>query len=340
MRFILKKCGNGKLFYSKKSMKNTFTLTLLAFMVYVLQAAAQQPAQYSLYRLNKYAFNPGYAGLDNSLSITGVYRAQWVGLPGNPVSQNLNAHLPLNIIGGGVGFGVENETLGSWRQTSFTASYAHQLPVGKSGVLSAGLTAGWVQRQLDGNKVHTPSDDPDNGLPTDPYLPFGTEGGSGPTAHVGLFYQGEKLEAGISAVNLLGNKLNLSGVDFEQERAYFLFLGYEFGLSNNFSLIPAILLKSDVYQTQMDFSVTGQYNENIFVGASLRGYHTNSLDALAMMGGFKVNEKISIAYAYDLGLSNLKAVNSGSHEILVNYNLGKPVGKGRLPAIIYNPRSL
>lgn len=316
------------------------TFTLLAIGALALQAFAQQPAQYSLYSMNKYAFNPGYAGLDNSLSITGVYRTQWVGLPGNPVTQNLNAHLPLNIIGGGAGIGVENETIGSWRQTSFAATYAHQVPVGKTGVLSAGLTAGWVQRQLDGNKVHTPSDDPDNGLPTDPLLPIGVEGGAGPTAQVGLFYQGEKLEAGISATNLLNNKLELSGISFEQERTYFLYLGYNFDVSKNFSLIPSVFLKTDVYQTQMDFSVTGRYNENIFVGATLRGYHANSLDALAIMGGFKVSEKISVGYAYDLGLSNLKAVNSGSHEILLNYNLGKPIGKGRPPAIIYNPRSL
>lgn len=321
-----------------------FRLTISMLIVLASQIVnAQQPAQYSLYQFNKYAFNPGYAGLDNSLSMTGVYRAQWVGLPGNPVTQNFNAHMPLYVIGGAAGVGVENETLGSWRQTAFTASYAKQLFVGKTGLLSLGLSAGWVQRQLDGSKVRTPStevDDLDNVFHNDPTLGSSLEGGAGPTAHLGAFYQGEKLEVGISAINLIGNKLKLSNTEFEQERNYFLYMGYQLDLSKNLSAIPSILLKTDVYQTQIDFSVTAQYNENIFVGASLRGYHTNSLDAVALMGGFKLTEKISIAYAYDLGLSNLKTVNTGSHEILLNYNLGKPIGKGRPPAIIYNPRSL
>jgi hypothetical protein len=75
-------------------MKIIFTFTLLLLLLAV-PMLGQQAAQYSLYRLNKYAFNPAYAGLDNSLSMTGVYRTQWVSLPGAPVSQHFNAHMPL-----------------------------------------------------------------------------------------------------------------------------------------------------------------------------------------------------------------------------------------------------
>jgi hypothetical protein len=83
-----------------------------------------------------------------------------------------------------------------------------------------------------------------------------------------------------------------------------------------------------------------RYNENIFTGASLRGYNNQTLDAVALVAGFKLSEKITLGYSYDITLSNLNTVSNGSHEILVNYNLGKPIGKGRPPAIIYNPRSL
>ncbi len=323
-------------------MKITFTLSF--FLLLVAPIFAQQPAQYSLYRLNKYAFNPGYAGLDNSLSVTGVYRTQWVGLLGSPVSQQFNAHMPLYIIGGGVGIGIENETIGSFRQTAFNASYARQMVLGKDALLSIGLTAGMVQRQLDGSKVRTPStelDDQGNVIVHNDDLPAAvTEGGTGPTAHIGAFYQNEKMEVGISAINLLGNKLNLSGIDFQQARTYFLYIGYQLELNKTISVIPTILLKTDAHQTQLDFSLTAKFNENIFVGGTLRGYNSNSIDAVALMGGFKLSEKISIGYAYDLGISSLKTVNAGSHELLLTYNLGTPIGKGRLPAIIYNPRSL
>ncbi|NJK84494.1 MAG: type IX secretion system membrane protein PorP/SprF [Saprospiraceae bacterium] len=56
---------------------------------------AQQPSQYSLYMFNRMAYNPAYAGLDNSLSTTGVFRRQWVNLQGSPIAQHLNLHAPL-----------------------------------------------------------------------------------------------------------------------------------------------------------------------------------------------------------------------------------------------------
>ena len=61
---------------------------------------------------------------------------------------------------------------------------------------------------------------------------------------------------------------------------------------------------------------------------------------LAVIGGFKLSENISFVYAYDLSLSKLKNFNNGSHEVMIRYNLNKPIGKGVPPPIIYNPRSL
>ena len=83
-----------------------------------------------------------------------------------------------------------------------------------------------------------------------------------------------------------------------------------------------------------------RYNEKFLAGTSFRGYNANSIDAVAIIAGIKLGENISMAYAYDLTLSGLNAVSYGTHEIMLNYNLNKPVGKGRPPKIIYNPRSL
>ncbi len=323
-------------------MKNI--ITLLAALMISGAACAQQPAQYSLYMLNKFAFNPAYAGMDNSLSMTGIYRKQWSGLNGSPETQNFNAHMPLYIANGGIGLGLENESIGSWKQTSLTLAYDYQMQAGKSGVLSLGISAGLVQRQLDGSKVRTPDTEfLDEGVPSnhnDPLLTINTENGMGANVNAGLFYQGQKLEAGLSAVNLLENEIDLSTLRFRQARSYYLYLGYNFDLGKNLTVNPTFLLKTDVRQTQMDFSVLARYNENIFVGGSFRGYNSESIDAVVLIGGFKLSEKITAGLSYDLGLSELKNVNNGSYELFLNYNLGKAIGKGRPPVIIYNPRSL
>ena len=323
-------------------MKKIFTVILLS--AFAMTIMAQQAAQYSMYMWNKHAFNPAYAGMDNSLSITGVYRNQWMNLPGNPVTQQINAHMPLYIAGGGVGIALENESLGSWSQTTTKLSYDYQMVVNNNGVLSLGLSAGILQRKFDGTLARTPEgvfDDQGNYLGhSEQALPFALETGNVPTFGVGAFYQGEKLEVGISSTNLLENEVNLSTISFVPERTHYLYVGYKLDLGRKLQFSPSLLVKSDVYQTQVDISLVGKYNENIFAGATFRGYDSNSIDALSIIGGIKLNEKITIGYAYDLTLSGLSNVSNGTHEILINYNLGKQVGLGKPPIIIYNPRSL
>ena len=56
--------------------------------------------------------------------------------------------------------------------------------------------------------------------------------------------------------------------------------------------------------------------------------------------GWKANENVMIAYSYDVPLSALSTVNTGSHEIMINYNLNKVIGNPLPARIIYNPRFL
>lgn len=326
-------------------MKNLFTTLLLAFL-FPTMLSAQQPAQYSLYMLNKFNFNPAYAGLDNSLSFTGIYRKQWVGIPGSPETQNVNVHLPLYMFSGGAGFSVENETLGNWRQTSVLLSYNYQFDLNRVGVLSIGLSAGLLQRTLDGTSIRTPGGNYQEELNQIDHnesilqLPISEITGSSPAFNFGLYFQSEKFELGLSVLNLTEQAIDLNTLQFKPDRSFFLSAGYNLEISKKLELRPSILVKSNVTETQIDFSALFRYNENLFGGASYRGYSSNSTDAVAIIAGFKLSEKITLAYAYDLTLSKLNTVSSGSHEILLNYNFGKAIGKGKPPKIIYNPRNL
>lgn len=307
-------------------------------------AYAQQPSQYSMYMWNKYAFNPAYAGMENSLSLTGVYRNQWVGLEGSPVTQGVNVHMPFYFAGGGIGIGLENETIGSWRQTTTMITYDYQAEMGTSGILSIGLSAGLIQRELDGTKVRTPGGTYDEESSVIDHQDLAIleelQSGTAPTFHFGAFYQSEKLEIGISAMNLLENEVALSSFGFKPDRTYFMYAGYQIDIGRRIVAEPSVLLKSSTEQTQIDLSVLMRYNENIFFGTSFRGYNSDTRDAIALIGGFKLSEKTTLGYSFDLTTSGLRNVNSGTHELLLNYNLGKAIGKGRPPHIIYNPRTL
>jgi len=325
-------------------MKKTFLpLSFLLAFCYFLNG--QQPVQYSMYMLNKHAFNPGYAGLDQSLSLTGVFRKQWVGLEGSPSSQQVNAHMPFYLWGGGVGINIGNDVLGAQRNTSAFASYNYQIPVKKTGILSLGVSGGIIQKSLDGTKLRAPEGTYTDGEVfnhNDNFLPLSLVTSIVPSFNLGVYFQSEKLEAGISSSNLLEPTLKLveNLTEIQLERNYFLFASYKIELSNSFTLIPSIFAKSDITQTQIEISTILNYNDNIFLGGSFRGYNSQTIDAVVMLAGVKLNEKTTLSYSFDLTLSDLNSVSKGSHEILLNYNLNKPIGKGIPPKIIYNPRFL
>lgn len=320
-------------------MRQLFTTLIL--MVFGFAVQAQQPAQYSLYMFNKLNYNPAYAGLDHSLSATGIYRKQWQGLEGSPTTQSFNVHMPLYVLGGGIGISIENDALGAERLTSASLAYSWQRDLG-NGILAAGLSGGMVQRLLDGSKLRTPDGNYLEDVPVhaDDLLPIGIETAMVPSFSAGVYYQSEKFEVGFGARHLSEQTAKLGLLNLKLTRSYFFNFGLNFDVSNTVSVHPSLLIKSDFIQTQAEISTIVKYNDNIFLGGSFRGYNANSIDALVILAGFKLSEKITLAYGYDLTLSDISVVSNGSHEIMLNYNLNKRIGAGRPPRIIYNPRLL
>jgi type IX secretion system PorP/SprF family membrane protein len=310
--------------------------------IWLSMSYAQQPAQYSLYMLNPYSINPAAAGLEKTLIATGGYRTQWVGIEGNPVTQFLNVALPLSIIGSGVGISLHNESIGARNGLTFKASYNYILKMGEN-QLSFGVAGGLVQGALDGAKLRTPDGDYNQGVidHKDKTLAAVSVNGSVPTFDAGVYFKSEKFEGGVSMSNLTEPSLQLTGanvINVKLKRNYFAVAMAHFDLLNKITIHPSVLIKSDAVQTQMDFSTFFRYDDNIFLGASFRGYNKNSQDAITFLGGFKLNPKLSLAYSYDFTLSSLKTINDGTHEIVLQYNIGKEFGRGKLPPIIYNPR--
>ncbi len=308
-----------------------------------LSLFAQQPAQYSLYMFNKFSFNPAYAGMDHSLSITGVYRKQWSGFRDSPVTQNINIHAPLYVLSGGIGINVENDKLGLERNLLATLSYNFQLPVGDIGVLAIGASGGIFQKNLDGERIRTPEGIYEDGgtvIIHNDNLPLPTTEVSemAPTFNAGIYFQSETFEAGISAIHIQEPIIQGDFFSTKLSRNYFLTAAYQFDLLRRISAHPSLLVKTDGTEWQTEASLLFKYNDNIFIGGSFRGYNSNTVDAAGLIVGFNINEKITIAYAYDYTLSALDVVSNGSHEIMVNYNLNQEIGKGKLPKIIFNPR--
>lgn len=322
-------------------MKNYYLLLL--FLCNIGWVSAQQAPQFSLYALNPYAFNPAYAGLENTLVATGVYRQQWSGLLGAPATQHINAHLPIYAISSGVGIRVENDVIGAHNTTQAILSYSYQLELSRNTLLSIGTSAGWLQYSLDGTKLRAPE-----GTYAEPsfshnetVLPIGKVQAGAPIFEAGAFLQSKKWEVGISAQPVFATKLKAKGnggFGLQPIQHFLLYAANTLSLGENLSLKPSVLVKSDIAETQIEISTMARWRENTFAGASLRGFGKSSKDAVVIFLGFKLNEKTTLAYAFDIPRSSLSTAHRGSHELLLRYSLNKPIGVGKMPPIIYNPR--
>lgn len=304
-------------------------------------AGAQQFAQYSLFWLDPVQFNPAYAGLDNSLSLTGTYRTQWTGLEGQPQGQRFSAHLPVYILSSGFGVEAERDEIGARQLTRFGASWSYQV-VRPSAVWSLGLSARYTSIGINGSELLTPDgiyDEPNVIIHNDDLLPTGDESAGSLSFAAGLYYQSNRLEGGISVRNLNGATIAFPGLDYQLNQQYHGYLRAKFDLLRAWEVAPMLFAMSDGTQHQVSLGATFRYNENIFAGAAYRGYNNNTTDAIVLMAGLNLSDKLSVAYAYDLTLSDLRNVQDGSHEITLKYNLRQRIGAGVPPPIIYNPRT-
>ncbi len=319
-----------------------FTTLLLIFGS--LPLLAQQAPQYSLFLLNPYAYNPACAGLENSLVATGVYRQQWSGLNGAPETQHLNIHLPLLMLSSGVGLKLENDVIGAHRTTMAVLSYSLQKELGREVRLAAGVSGGYLQYALDGAKLRAPEGSYEPSgifLHNDPLLPEGKVTTGAPVIEAGLYFQWKALALGVATQPIFAPVLEAgaSGTFRLKPVQHFLAtVSYQVDITNDLSVKPALLLKSDITVTQAEISTLFRWRGNIFAGASYRGMTASARDAFVLLGGLRLNERTTLAYSFDIPLSALQAANRGSHELLLRYELNKPIGAGKLPPVIYNPR--
>ena len=300
---------------------------------------AQQATQYSMYMLNQSQFNPAFAGMSGALEFNGVFRRQWAGLTGSPSQQVLTAHMPLYFLSSGVGLVFENDLIGARQYSKMNLQWSYQLPMG-SATLSLGASAGLTQLIWDGSKLRTPGGTYDGSIFSheDDILPTSRIGGLAPNFGVGVFYKTEQLELSLSANNISESSIVLDEAQLYLPRHLFFYASYKYDLTGMITLQPSVMVKSELVNYQTDVSARFIYDDQFFFGGGFRGFNPNSFDAIGIMGGWQVNQRLQIAYNYDISISEISDVNDGSHEILLKYRVGKEFGKGKLPKVIYNPR--
>ncbi|WP_036152901.1 PorP/SprF family type IX secretion system membrane protein [Maribacter forsetii] len=295
-------------------MKNNISIirifTMLAFALVTMVGYAQQRPQYTQYMYNTQTLNAGYTGTQGTLAASLLYRTQWVGIDGSPETQSFSAHgLVKDRIG--LGLTIVNDNLGASNNFEVNANFAYHIKTGSSTTLSLGLNAGIDMLSVDYSKGNFA-----NGL--DPVFQENLSE-LRPMVGAGIYYYGAKWYLGASSSNLLNSQIYDSDDDLITERKsqYYFMGGYVFDLSESVKFKPAVLTKHVAGSPiTVDVSANFLLRERLSLGLAYR-YD----DAVSALAGFHMTDKFFLGYAYDYSTTGLGDYNSGSHEIILTYNL-------------------
>ena len=114
---------------------------LLILIITVGQAQAQYTPILSQYMFNGVALNPALTGSEESFSIIGSVRGQWVGFDGAPRTQVLTAHAPLLNKNSAFGAQLFSDQIGITRNTGIYGMYSYKIMLDKSKI-SLGISGG------------------------------------------------------------------------------------------------------------------------------------------------------------------------------------------------------
>ncbi len=281
-------------------------------------ANAIQLPQVSHFTYDYLRINPGSAGSMDMVCLTGIIRQQMVGFPGNPESFFFNVEAPFSLLGAqhGVGLSVNQDALGFNTDINLNLTYAFRFNIG-DGSLGIGIEAGFVDNTIEGFNWLT-----SDGSVADEFIPQGDPEGMSLTLGAGIFYRAEDIYFGVSALHLNNPEVTTVATEpgnyeskYNLSRQYYVTAGYNMQLSNPaWELKPAVLLKSDGIETDMDLNLTCLYNKKIWGGVT---YRTG--EAVVGMIGIELFEGFKIGYSYDVQTSALINHTQGSHEFVLNY---------------------
>jgi len=300
-------------------MKKYFVL-LVTVAMFSATSSAQQLPLYSQYMMNGFLLNPGIAGSVDYFPIVLTARQQWVGINDAPSTQALSTHMLLSNQKFGVGGYIFNDKFGPVSRMGIQAAFSYHLPLpGIDSKLGMGLSFKGFQYKLDETELVLINED-------DPAISKAVESTFVPDADFGLYLYNNNYFVGLAATQLIEFKIKLGdNINNENKmvRHYFMTGGYKFHLSEAIDLEPSILVKgTERTPFQLDFNTKAYYKKNYWLGFSYR----TSNDIIAMLG-VKVS-KFYIGYAFDYTTTNIKNYSSGSHEIMIGFNIKEGAQKG------------
>jgi len=302
-------------------MKKFIKFKIIAFILFgCTTALAQQLPQFTQYMYNTVSINPAYAGSRETLSIVALHRTQWVGIDGGPTTQTLSLHTPTRNEKVGLGFTFINDKLGYENFSYLYGDFSYTIQTGVKTKLAFGLKAGLTHYFLDELLLNDPS------IVNDPFFNDVSNRWS-PNVGAGVYWHTNKWYISLSAPRILNTDYNKGGqgnVDYValERVSYYFTGGYVFDISDNTKFKPSFLLKAtNGAPLSYDFTANFLFNEKFWLGAAYRV--NESAAAFGALVDFQVSKVLRLGYAYEYPISDIRPYASGTHEVLLMFEVFK-----------------
>lgn len=301
--------------------KLNIVMFMLAFLGATLgrpgQVLAQQDAMYTQFFSNQLLINPAYAGSRDALSGTAIYRNQWTGFPGAPVTQSMSIHGPTAKGGSGWGASLLHDRIGITDHTSLTGAYSYRIDFGKFR-LALGIDGQLALHRFDWANAHPlESQDPTMAYYPRPMLL--------PNVGTGVFLDHRKWFVGLSVPRMLETELGKAPASTpanhlsQLRRHYYLSSGLAIPVSETIVLKPQVLVKFVAHApVQVDLNMGVVWRDKLWVGSTFRTH-----DSMDLFFQYTFKERFRFGYAFDYAFTALNRYANGTHELMLGFDLGK-----------------
>ncbi len=291
--------------------KSIINIVLIVLPVLIF---AQQQPQFTQYMYNTISINPAYAGSREVMVINLLNRNQWVGINGAPITQTLSVHSSIPGTKLGIGLSVINDKLAYERTTYLATDVSYTIKLKKTYQLAFGLKIGASKFTLDKDILNDPE------YNDDPFLDYLYYKWT-PNIGAGIYFRTDSFYFGLSAPKLI-NYANNEALEFValDRTSYYFNGGYLFDVNKHIKFKPTFLVKyTNGAPISVDISLSTLLKEKLW----LSGFYRFN-DSFGALVNLKVSDALSIGYSYDYIVTDLGPYTSGSHEIILNYELPFP----------------
>jgi len=312
---IKKRNGQDKLVTIMKSGVVLSLFLTCSFFNALNAQLANEVNQYMVYQpLVNYAASSSYQTINGAM----YYRNQWVGFKGAPVGYGGAISVPLPKKNITLGLSVLRDKIGVRTNDAIDVNLAYKFKINRKSAVSFSLSP--QVRFLTGNLDEVVTTDLQ-----DPNFSEVYKSGVIPNFKFGAYYFRSNFYVGGAIPGMLRNEIDIiSGAtkvstSFELDKLnWFLHSGYLYNINKKNDVSLSVLLKEGSGASlHMEANAMWLLMEKKFgIGASYR----TSKDVVGILN-FQFLEQWRLSYAYQYSFGNISNYQSGSHEVMLVFEL-------------------